>query len=163
MSFAPSPVPGPAPASRPRRPTWHWLVLGGIGLVGLLVLALVAGIILWQILVRGNPQDAVDDFYTSLAEGDCELFQETTTERFRDATFPSCAEFDAATAGISAADYTVDDRMNRQGYAMFTVTETVTIDGRPEEVQLRYYIVRAEGDWYLDGIELIDGDAPAAS
>src|SRR5690625_6480838 len=88
MTFAPAPRPGSAgpPPPRPQRPLWHWLLLGGAGMALLLVALIVALILLWQILGRGDPETTLDDFYDSLQTSDCALFEETTTPEYRDAT-----------------------------------------------------------------------------
>lgn len=166
MSYAPTPREGGwnAPPGKARRPLWHWLVLGGIGMIGLLITALVAGVILWQILARGNPESTLEDFYQSLQEGDCELFQDSTTQEYRDLTgLTSCDLFSEATSEREGIDYEVTDRVNRQGYAIFFVTETYTLEGEQVEVALRYYVERTGGQWDLAGIELVEesGDAVA--
>lgn len=161
-SFAAQPGPGgPRPAVTPRRPMWHWLVLVGMALIALLVAAVIAVIILWQILGRGNPETTLDDFYTSMQNSDCELFQESTTEEYRDAIgWGSCSDFEAATAQAEGIDYEVNDRINRQGYAIFHVTESYTIEGTTEDVELRFWVRRIDGQWDLDGVEVIDPSGP---
>ena len=143
MTFASPSYPSPAgrPAPKPGRPTWHWLLLGGAGLMVLLVALLVAAIILWQILGRGNPENTLDDFYSALRTSDCELFEQATSE-------------------VTGVDYEVTDRVNRFGYAIFYVTERYEDGGQTVEVPLRYYIERSSGQWNLAGIELVDEDAP---
>lgn len=153
---------GPAPGGKKigGRPMWHWLVLGGIALVGLLLVSLVGLIVLLNLLGRGNPQDTLDDFYSSMENSDCELYMDSTTEEFRRALeITSCTAFDQTLGTVSAVDYTVNDRVNRQGYAIFEVTENiVNADGGKEEVRLRYFILRTDGQWDLDGIQLVDED-----
>lgn len=142
---------------RPKRPLWHWLVLAGIALLGLLVVGVMAVIIAVQLFTRGNPQSTLEDFYTSLETTDCELFMDSTTDDFRTATgLTSCGVFEQELGAVSAVDYEVDERINRQGYAIFEVTETYSVDGQQQEVPLRYYVRRIDGQWDLDGIELLD-------
>lgn len=149
-------MPQQAPAGRPKRPTWHWLVLGAVALLGLLVVAALALIIGWKILDRGNPEDTLDDFYTSLQSADCDLFMESTTDEFQqDTGLTSCAVFDENISGVSGVNYEVTDRTNRQGYAIFEVTETFTADGQSESVDTRYYVRRVNGQWDLDIIEAV--------
>ncbi|WP_299298319.1 hypothetical protein [uncultured Brachybacterium sp.] len=146
---------------RPRRPMWHWLLVGGVAAVGLLVIAVFAIFIAFQVLTRGNPQETVDDFYTSLETGDCELYENSTTEQFREGFgLTSCADFEAAFSAGGTADYTVDDRVNRQGYAIFDVTESFTRDGQPSQTQVRFFVRRIDGQWDLDGLQPIDEDTP---
>jgi hypothetical protein len=110
-----------------------------------------------QLLGRGDPRSTLDDFYSALETTDCELFMESTTERYRDATgLTSCEVFEREIGAVSAVDYAVDERTNRQGYAIFEVTETYSVDGEQVEVPLRYYVRRIDGQWDLDGIELLD-------
>lgn len=157
------PLPGspqPAPGGRPKRPMWHWLVLAGVAALGLLVVGVMAVIIVVQLLGRGNPQTTLEDFYDSLATTDCELFMDSTTEEFRTGTgLTSCEIFESELGQVSAVDYEVDDRINRQGYAIFEVTETYSVEGQQVEVPLRYYVRRIDGQWDLDGIELLEEGA----
>ncbi|WP_255360964.1 hypothetical protein [Brachybacterium sp. sponge] len=39
------------------------------------------------------------------------------------------------------------------------MTETYTVDGQQVEVPLRYYVRRIDGQWDLDGIELLEQGA----
>ncbi|MGP9538801.1 hypothetical protein ACT3SP_12365 [Brachybacterium sp. AOP43-C2-M15] len=152
----------PAPSGRTGRPLWHWLLLGGAAAAGLLVVAVLAAIIAFQLLTRGDPQSTLEDFYTSLATTDCELFMDSTTEDFRDATgLSSCPVFEEQVGGVRGIDYEVDDRINRQGYAIFEVTESYSDGGESVEVQMRYYVRRIDGQWDLDGIEVVsEGTEP---
>lgn len=162
MVHAQAPNIGPSnpPSRAPKRPTWHWLLIGGVALAGLLVVAIFAAFIGWKILDRGNPQETIDDFYASLQGADCDLFMESTTDDFQGYTgLTSCSVFDENIAGISGVDYEVTDRINRQGYAIFEVTETYTADGRSESADLRYYVRRIDGQWDLDVIELVDPES----
>lgn len=164
MAYAQAPQGRPMPSSSggPKRPLWHWLLIAGVAALGLLVAAVFAVFIGFQILNRGNPQDTVDDFYASLANGDCELYEDSTTASFREAFgLTNCADFEAAFPGGSSADYTVDDRVNRQGYAIFDVTESFTRDGVPTETEVRFFVRRIDGQWDLDGLQTIDEDTPA--
>lgn len=150
-------MPQKASTSRPKRPTWHWIVVGAVALLGLLVVAALAIIIGWRILDRGNPEDTLDDFYSSLQLADCDLFMESTTGEFQQATgLTSCAVFDEHISGVSGVDYEVTDRINRQGYAIFEVTETSTADGQSESVDARFYVRRTDGQWDLDLIETVE-------
>ena len=163
MTFAPAPRPGSAgpPPPRPRRPLWHWLLLGGAGMALLLVALIVALILIWQILGRGDPEATLDDFYDSLQTSDCVLFEETTTQEYRDATgLTSCDVFEEATSEVTGVDYEVTDRVNRFGYAIFYVTERYEDGDQTVEVPLRYFVERTSGQWDLAGIELVDEDAP---
>lgn len=163
MIYASAPHPGPtgAPGSQPKRPTWHWLLLGGAALVALLIAGIVVLILAWQLLGRSDPESTLDNFYVSLQDSDCELFEESTTPEYRDDTgLTSCQLFEETTSEMTGIDYEVTDRVNRQGYAIFSVTETYTQDGQTVEVPLRYYIERASGQWGLAGIELVEEDAP---
>lgn len=162
MVYAQPPLARPLPSGsgRPKRPMWHWLLIGGVAAVGLLVIAAFAIFIAFQVLTRGNPQSTLEDFYTSLETTDCELFMDSTTEEYRDATgLTSCSIFEEALGGISSIDYQVDERINRQGYAIFEVTESFSSNGEDAEVQLRYYVRRIDGQWDLDGIEVVDPGA----
>lgn len=166
MAYAQAPHGGPMtpPPGRPKRPTWHWLVLGGIALIGLLVVAAFAVFIGWRILDRGDPEQTVDDFYTSLQDADCELFMESTTDEFQEATgLTSCSIFDENIEGVSAVDYEVTERTNRQGYAIFEVTESYSSGGQSESADLRFYVRRIDGQWDLDLMELVEpGSDPIA-
>lgn len=157
MVHAQQSLPGPAPARTSKRPLWHWLVVGGVAVLGLLVVGVLALIITIQLLTRGNPQNTLEDFYTALADTDCELFMESTTEGYREATgLTSCAIFEEELGQFTSVDYEVNDRINRQGYAVFEVTETYSAGGEDTHVDLRYYVRRIDGQWDLDGIEVID-------
>lgn len=163
MNFASAPSPGPVGmrSTTPKRPTWHWVVLGAAGLVALLVALIVVAIIAWQILGRGNPENTLDDFYTSLQDSDCELFEESTTQEYRDITgINTCDVFDEVSSGVTGIDYEVTDRVNRQGYAIFYVTERYTDGDERVDVPLRYYVERIGGQWDLAGIEVVDPSAP---
>lgn len=163
MAFASAPHTGPvgAPSPTPKRPLWHWLLLGGAGMMLLLVALIVAVILIWQILGRGDPETTLDDFYASLQSSDCELFEATTTSEYRNATgLSSCEVFEQATSEVSGVDYEVTDRENRFGYAIFSVTERYEDRGEIIEVPLLYYVERSSGQWDLAGIELVDEDAP---
>lgn len=166
MAYARAPHGGPMtpPPSRPQRPTWHWLVVGGIALIGLFVVAAFAVFIGWKILDRGDPEQTVDDFYSSLQDADCELFMESTTDEFQEATgLASCSIFDHNIAGVSAVDYEVTERTNRRGYAIFEVTESYSADGQSESVDVRFYVRRIDGQWDLDLMELVEpGSNPIA-
>lgn len=145
---------------RPRRPMWHWLLLGGAAAFGLLVVGVFAVFIGFQLLTRGNPQTTLEDFYSALENTDCETFMESTTEEYRQATgLTSCEIFEEALGGLSAIDYQIDERINRQGYAIFEVTETYSEGGEDVEVELRYYVRRIDGQWDLDGIEVVQEGA----
>lgn len=149
-----------AGGGRAKRPTWHWMLIGGVALFLALIVLALAVLIGWRILGRGDPADTVDDFYSSLQDADCDLFMESTTEEFRSATgLTSCAIFDENIVGTDAITYEVNDRINRQGYAIFEVTETYTVDGQSESADLRYYVRRIDGQWDLDGIELLTEDS----
>jgi hypothetical protein len=149
--------PMPSASGRAKRPLWHWLLLAGVGLLGLAVVGVFAVFIAIQVLTRGNPQSTLEDFYSSLEQTDCELFMDSTTETYREATgLTSCSIFEEALGGVTAIDYQVDDRINRQGYAIFEVTETYSDNGEEVEVELRYYVRRIDGQWDLDGIELVE-------
>ncbi|ASK65046.1 hypothetical protein CFK39_03525 [Brachybacterium avium] len=152
----------PSPSGRPRRPLWHWLLLGGAGALGLLVVGIFAVVIAFQVLTRGNPRTTLEDFYSSLENTDCELFMESTTDDFRRVTgLTSCESFEETLGDVSAIDYRVQDRINRQGYAIFEVTETYSDNGEAVEVELRYYVRRIDGQWDLDVIELVaEGGEP---
>lgn len=158
---APQGRPLPPPSPRPGRPTWHWLLLGGVAAVGLLVVAIFAVFIAYQVLTRGNPEDTVDDFYTALETGDCALYQDSTTAPFRqDFGLTSCADFEAAFSSGGTAEYTVEDRVNRQGFAIFDVTESFTRDGEPVQAEVRFFVRRVDGQWDLAGLQSIDEDTP---
>ena len=155
MVHAQPPLPGPAPAGK--RPLWHWLVVGGVAALGLLVVGVLALVIAVQLFTRGNPQNTLEDFYTALAETDCELFMDSTTEAYREATeLTSCSVFEEELGQFTAVDYEVNERINRQGYAVFEVTETYSVGGEDTDVDLRYYVRRIDGQWDLDGIEVTD-------
>ena len=162
MAYATSPQGGPPPASpgKPKRPLWHWLLMAGVAAVGLLLVAVFAIFIVMQLLNRGNPQSTLEDFYTSLETTDCQLFMDSTTEDFRTATdLASCGSFEETLGGVSAVDYTVEDRINRQGYAIFEVTERYQSEGESVEVELQYFVRRVDGQWDLDGISVVDPDS----
>ncbi|WP_157975658.1 hypothetical protein [Brachybacterium sp. YJGR34] len=151
------PRPGPGRAGRP---LWHWLVLAGIALLGLLVVGVFAIVIAVQLLTRGDPESTLDDFYTSLESTDCALFMDSTTEQYREMTgLTSCEVFEENLGGISSVEYRVEERINRRGYAIFEVTETYSVDGEEVDVSLRYYVRRVDGQWDLDGIELVEDGA----
>lgn len=158
MSSTMHPRPAGAPggaSGRPKRPTWHWAVLGGCGVMVLLVSLVVAAVLFFQIANRGNPQDTLDDFYTAMDDSDCTLFMETTTEEYREATgLVDCSTFEGMTSQMGTIDYTVDERINRQGYAIFGVTETYQDGGQDVEAPLRFYVRRFDGGWYVDGVEV---------
>ncbi|AXK45653.1 hypothetical protein [Brachybacterium saurashtrense] len=162
MTTAPPSGPSaPSPASRPRRPLWHWLLLAGVGAVGLLVVAVLGVIIAIQLLTRGNPQATLEDYYSSLETQDCELFMDSTTAAFREAAgVTGCDAFEQAVGSATSIDFEVDDRTNRRGYAIFTVTERHQVEGQELEATLSYYVRRIDGQWDLDGIVLdeIDGE-----
>lgn len=163
MAHAQAPLGRPLPPSsgRPGRPLWHWLVLAGITALGLLVVGAFAIFIGFQILDRGDPEDTVDDFYAALETGDCELYESATTASFREAFgLTRCADFEAAFSGGGTADYTVDGRVNRRGYAIFDVTESFTRDGRPVRSEVRFFVRRTDGQWDLDGLQPIDEGTP---
>lgn len=150
---------GPAPRSASKRPMWHWLVLGGIALFGAIIITTVGGLVLWTILTRGNPQDTVDDFYTSLSTRDCDLFMSTTSEGFRQKTgLTDCATFDEAVNPEDAnIHYEVTERINRSGYAIIGVRQEVhTPDMRTETVDISFLVRRESGGWLMDGI--VEGD-----
>lgn len=152
--------PSPGRGGRAKRPLWHWLVLAGVALLGLLVVGVMAVIIAVQLFTRGNPQSTLEDFYASLESTDCELFMDSTTDEFRTATgLTSCEVFEHELGAVSAVDYEIEERTNRQGYAMFEVTETYSVDGQQVEVPLRYYVRRIDGQWDLDGIEQLEQGA----
>lgn len=154
---APQGAPRPAAPGRSRRPLWHWLLLAGVGALGLLVIGILGIVIAFQLLTRGDPQSTLEDFYVSLESADCELFMDSTTEEYRAASgLTSCPVFEETLGGVSSVDYRVEDRINRQGYAIFEVTETYVDDGEEVEVQLRYFVRRIDGQWDLDGIELVE-------
>ena len=158
---SPSPH-GPTPPSsgRAKRPLWHWLLLAAVTAGGLLVVAIVGVLIVVQLLGRGDPQDTLDDFYTSLGEHDCELFMDSTTEDFRDWTgWTTCEVFDEQLGNVSAVDYRIDERINRRGYAIFEVTETYSKNGETIEVPMRFYVRRIDGQWDLDAFEQVDPSA----
>ena len=158
---APQGPPVPPTPGKPKRPMWHWLLLGGVAALGLLVVAVFALFIAFQLLNRGNPQDTVDDFYASLETGDCELYKNSTTEAFREGFgLTTCADFEAAFSAGGTADYTVDDRVNRQGFAIFDVTESFTRDGEPVQAEVRFFVRRIDGQWDLDGLQPIEADTP---
>lgn len=162
MAFAQAPQSGPMNSSgrAPKRPTWHWLLVGGVALIGLLIAAVLAAFIGWKLLNRGDPADTLDDFFTSMTSADCELFMDSTTEEFQDATgLTSCSVFDANISGVSGVDYEINERVNRQGYAVFDVTETYTQDGQSESVDMRYFVRRIDGQWDLDGFEPLEPGA----
>lgn len=150
--------PQPAgPAGKPKRPTWHWVLLGSCSLLALLVGLGVTGIVGYQILNRGNPQDTLENFYSAMAEGNCELFQESTTEEYRrDMDLADCASFESMTSRMRDLNYSVDERINRQGYAIFEVTETYQSDGQAMEAKLAFFVRRFEGGWFVDSVQLID-------
>lgn len=149
--------PPPARGGRPKRPMWHWLLLAGVAAVGLLVVGAMVVLIAVQLLTRGNPQSTLEDFYSALETTDCELFMDSTTEAYREATgLTSCSVFEEELGQFSSVDYEVNERINRQGYAVFEVTETYSVGGEDTDVDLRYYVRRIDGQWDLDGIEVID-------
>ena len=158
MSFA-QPLPSGPAGSRPgkaKRPTWHWVVLGGCSLLALLIALGVAGLVGYQILNRGNPQDTLENFYSAMAEGDCELFQESTTVEYRQATeLDDCGTFESMTSRMGDLDYEVNERINRQGYAIFEVTETYQSNGQAMEAKLAFYVRRFDGGWFVDGVEVL--------
>ena len=162
MIYAQSPQgrPMPAPSGRPKRPMWHWLLVAGVAALGLLVIGIFAVVIAFQVLTRGNPQTTLEDFYSALGTTDCELFMDSTTQSYREATgLTSCSIFEEELGRFSSVDYEVDERINRQGYAIFEVTESYSSAGEDVEVKLRYYVRRIDGQWDLDGIEVIEPGA----
>ena len=162
MSFAQPHPTGPpgAGSAKPKRPVWHWVVLGSCSLIALLVGLAMAGYLAFQILNRGNPQDTLDNLYSAMATSDCEQFEQNTTEEFRDAIqMTDCAVFEQATANMVELDYEVNERINRQGYAIFEVTETFQREGQNLEAQMRFYVRRFDGGWYLDDLEVVQPPA----
>ena len=154
MMFAnPAVTPGEGRAGKPKRPTWHWLVIGGLLAAAALLVLVVGSVLLIMILARGNPQDTLDSFYESMRTGDCELFMESTSETFRDSTgLTSCSVFEENLAGIDI-DYDVNKRVNRSGYAVFGVTEHYQHpELGPVDVDMEFYIARRDGGWQMDGV-----------
>ena len=125
--------PPPARGGRPKRPMWHWLLLAGVAAVGLLVVGAMAVLIAVQLLTRGNPQSTLEDFYSALETTDCELFMDSTTEELRTGS------------GLTSCEACEPERG--------------TVDGQQVEVPLRYYVRRIDGQWDLDGIELLEEGA----
>lgn len=153
-----------------------WVVIGVV-LLGLVVLATVLipiAIGMFGSAAGGGSQDedqaaavaAVEQYDEAWATGDCEKFEQATTEGFRQVLeIPDCASFTAASQGFvdSVEDYqlTVTSVQNDTDEQITVITsETYTsmvdADGNPTDVAQPYednyaYIVIPDDDgWVID-------------
>ncbi|MBN9240525.1 MAG: hypothetical protein BGO97_12510 [Micrococcales bacterium 70-64] len=150
-------APAPAPA---KRPIWPF-VLGGAVL--LFILAIV-GVVIAVLAVFGafgaDPSKTVLEYDRAFETADCALFQKTLSDGYEQAAFGG--ELDCAAWTENAENYTTDgtyaftvrvQSMTVDGDAAQVVThETDTSSGSPQDYDVRYYLVKENGDWVIDDI-----------
>lgn len=147
-----SPVPPARPPAAGRR-WWPW-ILAGAGVIVLLVLALVAALILFLVL-RSDPQDAVEDYAEALRTGDCEAFQEVTVQEFREAAeIADCAEFTEMTQTFSDYRVEIGDVRTQDGVSEITAQELVDSDVDRTRTPVTFYLMVEGGDWKVTGVEV---------
>jgi hypothetical protein len=157
---APAVDPVAAPPAPRKRKIWPF-VLGGAILVFILA---VVGIVFAILTVAGaftdGPRETVLQYDRAFETADCDLFQKTLSQNYEDTAFGGSLDCDAWVA--NAKTYTVDGV-----YAFTVVVKSTTVDGNdaqvvthetqaaggaPQEFDVRYYLVKEDGSWVIDGI-----------
>ena len=118
---------GPRPAPGPSARCGTGCSLAGVAALGLLVWVF-AVVIAFQVLdpgaIRRRP---LEDFYSALGTTDCELFDGLHHRGLLRGDRPD--QLLDLRGAFSSVDYEVDERINRQGYAIFEVTESYSSAG----------------------------------
>lgn len=154
-----TPVTGAADPA-PRRTIWPFVLGGGI----LLAVLVIGGLVLAVSAVLGvfgsDPKKSVTDYDLSFEKVDCELFQSVTTTSFQDAFFNEpfdCSRWvDNAESLTADGEYLYDVKIvisKTDGDTAEVVTQETDRTGEsPQDYTLRYYLLKTEGRWLIDGI-----------
>jgi hypothetical protein len=152
---APAPLAVPSP---PRRSKLPWII-GGIAL-GLIALigAAVMFVVVPLLGATQGPQAVVGAYDRAFDEVDCELYLSITTPAYQESYLPDCEQFEAAAQSFvdSYSDYKVTITGTTVSGETATVgtTETYMLDDQPGADEYTYHLVKAEGSWLIDSIEL---------
>ena len=160
-SIVPRPVELPAvapenaaPQKKPRR---LGLIVGIV--IGALVLAGagVAAFLLLTPTAEAGPSAAVLGYDRAYAEVDCDLFVAVTTETYREALAPTCADFEAEAQAFvdNFTDYeiVIESTEVAGDTATIVTTESWVLDGQANSAEYTYALVRTDGTWRIDELD----------
>ncbi|MGP9681799.1 MULTISPECIES: Rv0361 family membrane protein [unclassified Brachybacterium] len=154
-----APHPDPAqPPNRSRR-LLPWILGGVCALIAIVVvLVLVAGAV-WYFALRQTPEDVIEEYLEAWSSADCETFEEITTEKFQGEDFTcegwtSDIEQQQEEDGLEFEDEIVSSEVDGDR-ATVRVTETMTDGPDVSEGTFDCLLVRQDGSWLLDDIEIV--------
>ncbi len=145
---------GPPARARSRLP---WIV-GGV-VLGVLLLA-GAGTAAFLLLTPASgpgPAEAVEAYDRAYAEVDCELFASVTTDAYREALAPTCADFEAEAQAFvdnfTEYDVAIGSTEIDGATATVTTTESWVLDGQENSAEYVYTLVADRGVWRIDDLD----------
>jgi len=134
-----------------------WLIGGIVLAVLLLAGAGIAAFLLLTPTTTGGPSTAVVGYDQAYAEVDCELFVSVTTDTFREALAPTCADFEAEAQefvdNFSDYEVVIDDTTIDGATATIVTTESWVLEGQENTAEYTYTLVDEGGSWKIDSIE----------
>ena len=152
--------PSPMVAAPPRRRIWPWIV-GGAAVVLIIIIVAVVLAVTTFLGTLAAPSKAVTSFDNAYKNSDCTLYQATTTEEFRNASFNGsfdCGQFTDVADSFhdnGVYNYTLDIKSSSISNNTATV-KTLEADTSPGEEQtynLIYTLVRQDGKWVIDNLQ----------
>lgn len=151
----PTAEPDDAPPPTRTKSRLPWLI-GGI-VLAVLVLAGTAAFLLLTPTTTGGPSTAVVGYDQAYAEVDCDLFVSVTTDTFREALAPTCADFEAEAQefvdNFSDYEVVIDDTTIDGATATIVTTESWVLEGEENTAEYTYTLVDEGGSWKIDAIE----------
>lgn len=135
-----------------------WILGGVCALIAIVVvLALVAGAV-WYFALRQTPEDVIEEYLAAWNSADCETFEEVTTEKFKGEDYTCEVWSDDIEQqeedGLEFEDEIVSSEVDGDR-ATVRVTETMTDGPDVSEGTFDCLLVRQDGSWLLDDIEIV--------
>ena len=134
-----------------------WLIGGIVLAVLLLAGAGTAAFLLLTPTATNGPSAAVVGYDQAYADVDCELFVSVTTDAYREALAPTCADFEAEAQAFvdnfSEYEVVIDSTTIDGSTATIVTTESWVLEGQENTVEYTYTLVDQDGSWRIDAIE----------
>jgi hypothetical protein len=128
-------------------------VLGVLALAG----AGTAAFLLLAPTTAAGPSAAVLGYDQAYAEVDCELFVSVTTDAYREAIAPTCADFEteaqAFVDNFTEYEVVIDSTSIEGASATVVTTESWVLDGQENSAEYTYTLVDDEGVWRIDALD----------
>jgi len=107
------------------------------------------------IFLSSTPEKTVRDYQRAWDTSDCELFVDTTTEKYRNGA--TCTDFQQAVAqGVSEHDYEVTSVETDGDRATVVIHETAGSGTSTATATTTFQLVKRDGDWRIDS-SLVQG------